>query len=39
MERTLEQRTMRKVYLRLLPFAMIVYFFCYLDPSMSASRR
>ncbi len=31
MERSLEQRTMRKVYLRLLPFAMIVYFFCYLD--------
>lgn len=31
MERTIEQRTMRKVYLRLLPFAMIVYFFCYLD--------
>ena len=23
--------TMRKVYLRLLPLAMIVYFFCYLD--------
>ena len=31
MDRSLEQRTMRKVYLRLLPFAMIVYFFCYLD--------
>ncbi len=31
MERSIEQRTMRKVYLRLLPFAMIVYFFCYLD--------
>src|SRR5215813_6392331 len=27
----LEQATMRKVYLRLLPLAMIVYFFCYLD--------
>ena len=27
----LEQRTIRKVYLRLLPLAMIVYFFCYLD--------
>ncbi|HLY89215.1 MAG TPA: MFS transporter [Acetobacteraceae bacterium] len=27
----LEQRTMRKVYLHLLPLAMIVYFFCYLD--------
>src|ERR1700761_4742687 len=27
----LEQRTMRKVYLHLLPIAMIVYFFCYLD--------
>ena len=31
MDRTLEQRTMRKVYLHLLPLAMIVYFFCYLD--------
>ncbi len=31
MDRSIEQRTMRKVYLRLLPFAMIVYFFCYLD--------
>ena len=31
MERSIEQRTMRKVYLRLLPFAVIVYFFCYLD--------
>src|SRR5690348_15232975 len=31
MERALEQATMRKVYLRLLPLAMIVYFFCYLD--------
>jgi ACS family tartrate transporter-like MFS transporter len=28
---TIEQQTMRKVYLRLLPLAMIVYFFCYLD--------
>jgi len=27
----LEQRTMRKVYMRLLPFAIITYFFCYLD--------
>ena len=27
----LEQRTIRKVYLHLLPLAMIVYFFCYLD--------
>ncbi|HTI80443.1 MAG TPA: MFS transporter [Acetobacteraceae bacterium] len=27
----LEQATIRKVYLRLLPLAMIVYFFCYLD--------
>jgi len=27
----LEQVTIRKVYLRLLPLAMIVYFFCYLD--------
>ena len=31
MERSIEQRTMRKVYWRLLPFAMVVYFFCYLD--------
>jgi ACS family tartrate transporter-like MFS transporter len=31
LERTLEQVTMRKVYLRLLPLAMVVYFFCYLD--------
>ena len=28
---SVEQTTMRKVYLRLLPFAMLVYFFCYLD--------
>ncbi|MEJ0068761.1 MAG: MFS transporter [Pseudomonadota bacterium] len=31
MVRTLEQTTMRKVYLRLLPFAILTYFFCYLD--------
>jgi ACS family tartrate transporter-like MFS transporter len=31
MPSALEQVTMRKVYLRLLPLAMIVYFFCYLD--------
>src|SRR5450759_1407860 len=31
MERTIEQITMRKVYLRLLPFAILTYFFCYLD--------
>ena len=31
MDQTLEQTTMRKVYLRMLPLAMIVYFFCYLD--------
>ena len=31
MVRSLEQTTMRKVYLRLLPFAVITYFFCYLD--------
>jgi sugar phosphate permease len=31
MESSLEQRTMRKVYLRLLPFAMLAYFFCYPD--------
>jgi MFS transporter, ACS family, tartrate transporter len=31
MERTIEQITMRKVYLRILPFAALTYFFCYLD--------
>jgi ACS family tartrate transporter-like MFS transporter len=31
MVRSVEQTTMRKVYLRLLPFAIVVYFFCYLD--------
>ena len=31
MNRTFEQRTMRKVYLRLLPFAILTYFLCYLD--------
>ena len=31
MATTIEQTTMRKVYLRILPLAMIVYFFCYLD--------
>ena len=31
MARTLEQTAMRKVYLRLLPFAILTYFFCYLD--------
>ena len=31
MVRTIEQSTMRKVYLRLLPFAILTYFFCYLD--------
>ncbi len=31
MNRTIEQATMRKVYLRILPLAMVVYFFCYLD--------
>jgi len=31
MPRTIEQSTMRKVYLRLLPFAMLTYFLCYLD--------
>src|SRR5499427_8051553 len=29
--RTVEQSTMRKVYLRILPFAVLTYFFCYLD--------
>jgi MFS transporter, ACS family, tartrate transporter len=27
----LERTTMRKVYLRLLPFAIVTYFFCYID--------
>jgi MFS transporter, ACS family, tartrate transporter len=31
MVRSVEQATMRKVYLRILPLAMLVYFFCYLD--------
>jgi MFS transporter, ACS family, tartrate transporter len=31
MERSIEQRTMRKVYLRLLPFAMVTYLLCYID--------
>jgi ACS family tartrate transporter-like MFS transporter len=31
MASTVEQTTMRKLYLRLLPFAVITYFFCYLD--------
>jgi len=31
MNRTLERATMRKVYLRLLPFAILTYFLCYLD--------
>ena len=31
MVRSLEQTTMRKVYLRILPFAALTYFFCYLD--------
>jgi len=28
---TIEQKTMKKVYLRLLPFCFILYFICYLD--------
>jgi MFS transporter, ACS family, tartrate transporter len=31
MDRAIEQRTMRKVYLRLLPFVFACYFLCYLD--------
>ena len=31
MIQTVEQATMRKVYLRILPFAVLTYFFCYLD--------
>jgi ACS family tartrate transporter-like MFS transporter len=29
--RSLEQRTMRMIYLRLLPFAGLIYLLCYLD--------
>ena len=31
MERTLEQRTMRKVYWRILPFTGLLYLICYID--------
>ena len=31
MEPAIERATMRKVYLRILPFAALTYFFCYLD--------
>jgi ACS family tartrate transporter-like MFS transporter len=31
MQRTVEQTTMRKVYIRLLPFAILTYFLCYVD--------
>ncbi len=31
MIRTVEQSAMRKVYLRVLPFAVLTYFFCYID--------
>ena len=31
MERTIEQRTMRKVYWRLLPFTLVLYLICYID--------
>jgi MFS transporter, ACS family, tartrate transporter len=31
MEKTIERQTMRKVYLRLLPFCFVLYFICYLD--------
>ena len=31
MDRTIEQRTMRKVYWRILPFTGLLYFICYLD--------
>ncbi|HJS86346.1 MAG TPA: MFS transporter [Acetobacteraceae bacterium] len=31
MVRTVEQTTLRKAYLRLLPFAIVTYFFCYVD--------
>src|ERR1051326_7140045 len=31
MDRTIEQRTMRKIYWRILPFTGLLYFICYLD--------
>ena len=31
MEAAIERQTMKKVYLRLLPFCFILYFICYLD--------
>ena len=31
MDETLERTTMRKVYLRILPLTMVMYFFCYID--------
>ena len=31
MEATIERQTMKKVYLRLLPFCFVLYFICYLD--------
>ena len=31
MEAAIEQQTMKKIYLRLLPFCFILYFICYLD--------
>src|SRR5271156_2531916 len=31
MDKTIEQRTMRKVYWRILPFTGLLYFICYLD--------
>jgi MFS transporter, ACS family, tartrate transporter len=31
MDRSIEQSTMRKVYLRLLPLTMLIYFLCYID--------
>jgi len=31
MEAAIEQQTMKKIYLRLLPFCFVLYFICYLD--------
>ena len=31
MQNTIEQRTLRKIYLRVLPFAILTYFLCYID--------
>ena len=39
MDRPLEQTTMRKLYRRLLPFAILAYFLCYLVASVRQFER